>query len=100
MGSTFCAGVCVLETVPQLAPLQPAPLSVQLTPWLKGSLLTPAENCWTALAATVTVGGTVDTTIAGDVNTVMVVDACGFGSPAAVTWMVMVAGLGIRLGAV
>jgi hypothetical protein len=89
------------ETVPQVAPLQVAPESVQMTPLFWVSFCTVAVKvCVTPPVARLAVVGDTVTTIAGGAVTVMRAAADFVPSVTEVALRVIVAGLGSVAGAV
>lgn len=84
-------------TVPQRAPLQPVPDTLQVTP-LFGFPFTTAVNCCVCPATTWAVVGEIATTVGG--TTVTIADADFDGSAFEVAVTVTCGGLGIVVGAV
>jgi hypothetical protein len=84
-----------------VAPLQPVPLSVQVTPLLAESFCTVAVNGWAALAGTLAmVSDSVTAMTAGGAVTVIVAAADLVASATDVAVSVTVAGAGTATGAV
>jgi len=90
-----------LESVPQVAPLQPTPDSAQVTPWFCVSFVTVAvKTCVPPEACTVALGGATLTAIAGGAVTVIVAAPDFVPSATEVAVKVTVAGEGTAAGAV
>jgi hypothetical protein len=104
-GAVYAIGVpealVVAESVPQVAPLHPVPLSVQLTPLFCASFVTVAVKvCVPIPACTLCVAGATATTITGVAEIVIVALALRVPSAAALALIVTVAGVGTLAGAV
>lgn len=86
------------ETVPQVTPLHPAPVSAHVTPWLSRSFDTVAVKLCVKPTLTVAVNGATTTEIAG--TTVIVEEKLRVPSATEVALIVTVAGDGTAAGAV
>jgi hypothetical protein len=87
-------------TLPQLAPLQPAPESVQVTPLFCATPATAAANACVLLVATLAVAGDTVTVTAGAATIVMIAAADFVLSARDVDLRVTAAGTGTFAGAV
>lgn len=87
-------------TVPHVAPVQPVPLSVQVTPPLAGSFWTMAVNDCVLFTTTLADVGDTETEIGGGGVTVTVAVLETVGSATEVAVTVTVAGTGTVPGAV
>jgi hypothetical protein len=89
------------DKVPQALPVQPAPASDQVTPWLLLSFVTVAMKACVALVPTVAVAGDKVTTIPGSAATTVIVAPLDFAAlETEVAVRVTVAGVGRLAGAV
>jgi hypothetical protein len=89
-------------TVPHVAPLQPTPDTVQLTPLFRESFVTVAAKFALAPRLTLAVAGKIATPIAGGVVVVTVIPAAArfVGSDTDVAVSITSAGVGAAAGAV
>ena len=90
----------MVESVPQVAPEQPPPVSAQSHPAAPASLVTVQENALTVLVWTLALPGETDTTITGAGVTVMVATALFVLSVVLVAVRLTVAGDGTAAGPV
>ena len=88
----------VVDKLPHVAPLQPVPLSVHVTPWFCPSFETVAVKLCVSPTFTVAVNGDTTTEIAG--ATVIVEEKLRVPSATEVALIVTVAGDGTAAGAV